>query len=246
MVRDFYDLFRSDKPIIGMIHLAGGSPTKKVDNALEELKIYEEEGVEGAIIEDYHGYPNDVENALKEASSAGFNLDLGVNVLRNPYSAFELADKYGAKFIQFDSVQEHEVDWELYNNLRNEYSDISVLGGVGFKGTTSTGNALEKDLNDARKVCEAVVTTGKGTGMETPIKKLGEYKRHLGEFPLVVGAGINDTNVYDQLLVADGAIVGSYFKVGGEDTTMPVDRQRVRNLTSKVLNLRNNLENDWE
>ncbi len=48
--KKFYDLF-GNKPIIGMIHGAGDKP---VDRAMKELDIYEEEGVNGAIIENYH------------------------------------------------------------------------------------------------------------------------------------------------------------------------------------------------
>ena len=44
------------------------------------------------------------------------------------------------------------------------------------------------------------------------------------------------SNVYEQLSVADGAIVGSYFKNG--NTENPVDAKRVRELMSEVVKLR--------
>ena len=59
------------KPIIGMIHLAGGDRLTacslktrlKIERAIEELAVFEEEGLDGAIIENYHA---DYLETLKE------------------------------------------------------------------------------------------------------------------------------------------------------------------------------------
>ncbi len=90
---------------------------------------------------------------------------------------------------------------------------------------------------EAKPRCDVIVTTGEGTGVETPISKLREFRTYLGEFPLFVGAGVNESNVYEQLRVADGAIVGSYFKQGS-NTKLPVDRLRVRGLMNIVRRVR--------
>jgi len=233
MKEKFESIFQTNKPLIGMIHLAGNSQQDRVKRALEELSIYQEEEVDGAIIEDYHGSPQDVYSVLKESSTEGLSIIRGVNILRNPYSAFKLASEFGARFIQFDSVQTPDLDLEKYSRLRKEYPGIAVLGGVGFKYISQTGNPLEIDLAEGKSRCEAVVTTGSGTGIETPVEKLKEYKRILEDFPLVVGAGINLDNVHEQLQICDGAIVGSYFKPNG-DTHLPIDRQKVKDLMSIV------------
>jgi hypothetical protein len=230
-------IFKRKKPIIGMIHLAGNNQQDRIKRALEELAIYQEEGVDGAIIEDYHGTSQDVYETLRESLTKGLKIVRGVNVLRNPYSAFKLALDFGAKFIQFDSVQTPDLNLELYNQLRKEYFDIAVLGGVGFKYIEPTGNSLEVDLEEGISRCEAIVTTGSGTGIETPIEKLREYKRLLGDFSLIVGAGVNLQNISEQLQICDGAIVGSYFKPNG-DTHLSIDRKRVKDLMDIVVHLR--------
>jgi predicted TIM-barrel enzyme len=239
MPSKFMQLFNTKKPIIGMIHLAGENHKERVEKALEELFIYQDEGIDAAIIEDYHGTVQDVYKTLKESQEHNLKIIRGVNILRNPYSAFALAYEFGAKFIQFDSVQTPDLSLRSYNELREEFDSIVVIGGVGFKYTKPTGNSLEKDLNEATERCEAIVTTGSGTGIETPLKKLIEYKNLLGNFPLIVGAGINLDNVYNQLRCADGAIVGSYFKEE-EETSMPVDRSRVKNFMEIVRGIRKN------
>ena len=236
LVRMEKDRFRElflRKAIIGMIHLAGKNREDRVKRALEELRIYEEESVDGAIIEDYHGNEGDVIETLKQSFKQNLSIVRGVNVLRNPYSSFDMASLYGAKFVQFDSVQTQDLDLDRYDRIRKSYPQILVFGGVGFKYIRPTGNPLELDLKEGRLRCEAIVTTGEGTGIETPIDKLREFRSHLGDFPLIVGAGVNLEKVYPQLRITDGAIIGSYFKPNG-NTQLPIDREKVKRLVDIV------------
>lgn len=233
----FKEIFGVNKPIIGMIHLAGLRSEEKVERALEELLIYEQEGVDGAIIEDYHGGFLDVYETLKQSSKMGLNIVRGVNILRNPYEGFELAKEHGAKFVQFNSIQTKDLDLNSYMKKRIEYSEIAVLGGVRFKDIAPTGNSLEVDLMAGVKRCEAIVTTGSGTGVETPIEKLKEFKNYLTNFPLVAGSGVDLNNVNEQLKIADAAIIGSYFKPD-KNTRLPIDREKVRKLMDIVKTFR--------
>lgn len=238
--RSFNELFSVKKLIIGMIHLAGRSSQEKLNRALEELDLYQSAGVDGAIIEDYYGRESDVYDVLKLSSAMGFKIVRGVNLLRNPYKGFILAKKFGAKFVQFDSVQTPDLDLVLYDSMRATYPEIQVLGGVGFKYTPKTGNRLEDDLVAGKSRCEAIVTTGPGTGIETPIEKLKQYKQLLGNFPLIDGAGVNLSNVREQMMVADGAIIGSYFKRNG-NAKQNVEKHRPKNLMSVMGDLRAHL-----
>lgn len=237
MAEKFYDLFKVKKPIIGMIHLAGSDSYGKVTRAFEEISVFEGEGVDGAIVEDFHPSSfQEVLGVLDKLSKLENKIVLGVNFLQNPYSGFGLANLFDLKFVQFDNVQTPGIDLKFYNEMRSQYPDISVLGGVRFKYTRPSGNSLETDLSEGMSRCEAIVTTGEGTGIETPTEKLREFRKIMGDYPLIVGAGVTATNVYGQLSIADGAIVGSYFKNG--NTENPVDAKKVRNLMSKVMKLR--------
>ena len=230
------DIFKNEKPIIGMIHLAGDTRDEKVKRALEELELYEQEGVDGAIIEDYHGNPADVLETLKQSQGKFEGIIKGINVLRDPYSAFQLACDYGAKFIQFDDVQVPGLNIALYNPIREQYPDVAVLGGVGFKYIPPNGKSLEENLTVSMQRCEIVVTTGEGTGEETPTDKLVKCREILKDFPLIVGAGVDADNAYEQLKITDGAIIGSYFKYNS-DTDDYIDRERIReimNITKRV------------
>ncbi|MBR6862659.1 MAG: membrane biogenesis protein, partial [Acidaminococcaceae bacterium] len=75
--------------------------------------------------------------------------------------------------------------------------------------------------------CNAVVVTGEGTGMNTNVEKIQRFRSALRDFPLFVGAGMTAETCREQLSVADGAIIGSWFKQGGR-TEAPVDPERVK------------------
>ena len=77
-------------------------------------------------------------------------------------------------------------------------------------------NTLEEDLLIA-KTDDVVVVTGNATGEETDLDKIKLFRKNLGYFPLIVGAGVNSKNICEQLQFADGAIVGSYLKDNFED-----------------------------
>lgn len=239
MPLDFTTLFPVRKPIIGMIHLAGSGHADRVKRALDELVLYQEEGVNGAIIEDYHGDAQDVHEVLKQSNRPGLTLIRGVNLLSNPYIAFNYAGAFGARFVQFDTIETDYLDLGLYNRSRLWHPKLQVLGGVRFKGQPESRKSLEQDLKDARSLCEAVVTTGPATGVETPMWKLQDFRHYLDKFPLITGAGVTQDNVQAQLEIADAAIVGSYFKPA-QQTMASVERSRVRDLMDVVKQLRGN------
>ena len=216
------ELFGVEKPIIGMIHLAGRPGQDRVDRAMREIEIYKEEGVSGVIVENYHGDFIDVEMTMDTIHGKDIgSIVVGVNCLGNTELAAYISNMHGGKFVQFDSVQGHAYDPDL--DTLGQF----VLGGVGFKYQPKSGNSLEYDLKEGMERCNAIVTTGDGTGIETPMSRLKEYKEILRDFPLIVGAGMNPGNVREQLSVADGGIVGSCFKQDG-NTLAEVDRYLVR------------------
>jgi len=235
-LNSLYDKVFNLIPILGMIHLAGDDPVKR---ALEEIAVYEEEGVDGVIIENYHGTVKAVTQTLKKTSTMKPNIVIGVNVLPNEFEqAFTLAHKYGAKFIQLDYVAGRytrgELDSQAYSRFKEKDPNIIVLGGVWPKYYTPLeGSDLEQDLCEAKSRAEAVVVTGAGTGVETPLGKIKRFRELIGGHPLVVGAGLTADNAYERLCISDGAIVGSFFKEDG-DTRNPIDRRKIRDFMSIV------------
>ena len=64
--------------------------------------------------------------------------------------------------------------------------------------------------------------------------KIKLFRHFVGkDFPLIVGAGLDEFNVEEQLSVANGGIVGSYLKTNGQ-ATGKVEQDRVRDFMAKV------------
>lgn len=222
-----------NKPVFGMIHLHPHPATRDaVTTAVDEIHILNEGGFDGCIIENYHGGVDDVILTLKAIEKETFtNFKIGINILPNNFElAFELTAKYKIDFIQLDyvagSYSKRTIDGELYSKLKN----TTVLGGVWPKYyTPDKGSDLSKDLEVAKIRAEAVVVT---TGIETSYDKIYNFKRFLGDHPLIVGAGLNVENVKEQLALADGGIVGSSIKPYNM-TPKKIDKQLVKDFISE-------------
>ncbi len=227
-------------PVLGMIHLAGIDSVKR---ALEEVELFEEEGVGGAIVENYSGSIKEVIATLGELSKLEKRIIIGVNILPDYFElSFDLANHYGARFIQMDYVAGHYspnegLNPDAYDSMRKKFPDIVVLGGVWPEYYHPIlGSNLEKDLKEGVERADAIVVTGEGTGKETPMDKIIKFREIIGEHPLVVGAGVNMSNVEEQFKVSNGFIIGSYFKDGRVEN--PVYRNRVREIMDIVRTLR--------
>jgi hypothetical protein len=213
------EVFSVPKPILGMLHLKGSDRADVVSRALREADILVANGIDGLVVEDYFGSVGDVEAVLERFAAMPPGAPYGVNVLDDGPPSFALADRYGAAFVQMDSVAGHlgpEDDAAFAAELAGLRANGGplLLGGVRFKyQPVLSGNAVEVDLREAVRRCDAVVVTGPGTGMETSMEKVRAFRAVLGpRFPLVVGAGLTAENCGEALAVADAAIVGSSLK----------------------------------
>ena len=241
-------VFHTDKPIIAMLHLNGFTPERVHEWAKREIEQLYANGVDAVLVEDYFGTPGDVEWALDYLNSNYPDHVYGVNLLSDPEKGFALAKQYGAAFLQIDSVCGHlrpgfhmkgsdkpnlydktcDGDYaERLAELRAQYP-LFLLGGVRFKyQPVRSGRSAEEDLRIGKERCNAVVVTGAGTGIDTGVEKIKQFREVLGDFPLFVGAGMTAETCAAQLAIADGAIVGSWFKENGF-AEAPVDPERVK------------------
>ena len=215
----YYDLFPDTKAVIGMIHSRGDATESAVERAEKEIEIYQRCGVDAVLVEDYFGTAEDVEKILEMLSGHYSGVNYGVNILRDYRLSFGLARKYKAGFVQIDSVCGHlpPADDQAYaddlQRYREKNPSVVVLGGVHFKyQPVLSGRSLTEDLTLGMKRCDAIVVTGDRTGRMTPLEKIAEFRERLGDFPLIIGAGVAPQFLKEELPLCDGMIVGSYFK----------------------------------
>lgn len=223
-MKAFSEVFKETKPIIGVIHLKGTDETDIRERAKREIELYLSGGLDGIIVEDYFGtYPNLVW-ALGYLQEQKIGIPYGVNCLNFDSLCFKLARDFSCDFLQLDSVVGHvkprdEATLDAFFALERPTCDALVLGGVRFKyQPVLSEHTVEEDIETAKGRCDAICVTGDGTGMEAPIDKIRRFKLACGDTPLVICSGVNVDNCAEQLAVADGAVVGSFFKDTGKDT----------------------------
>ena len=241
----FLELFEEKKPIIGMIHLGGGGGEGFRARARLEIGQMYECGLDAVLVEDYFGTAEDVAWTLAYLRDNYPGKIYGVNLLGDFSGSYEAARHYGAAFMQVDSICGHlqpQRDLEyarMIGSLRD--GTVSVLGGVRFKyQPVLSGRSVEEDLRLGMERCDAIVVTGAGTGINTELDKIKAFRQVTGSFPLIVGAGLTAETVREQLIYADGAIVGSWFKEEGKAVN-PVDPRRLERFMSEVRALRASL-----
>jgi len=172
-------------------------------------------------------------------------IPIGINVLFNDWQAeLALAAAVKAQFIRVEVL----VDscWsdmgflpasapELLRMRSSLPADVRLLADIQGKYTyPAVSKSLEDSAADAesRGLADALIVTGSGTGHSAPIENIRTVKEKV-HIPVFAGSGITAENINVVCMIADGAIIGSYFKKEGK-LQNPVDISRVRHLISKL------------
>lgn len=239
-----FSFFMNDKPVIGVVHLLPlpGSPKYAgdldtiINQALEEVRIFKQGGVDGIIIENFHDMPYlkdsvpleqyGIMASILTMARQEVNVPLGVNVHYNDWKAeITLAYTCKAQFIRVESFVDTVITasgivepccaevTRYRKNLDIDKEEVQIWADIHPKYSS---NLLPCSLTYSYKMAEesmadCIIVTGETTGIETPLKDIKEVKK-IGELPVVAGSGVNLENLHQTLNVADGIIVGSAFK----------------------------------
>lgn len=241
--RSILSLFPAKKPMIGMIHLKGDTENDIFERAKREISIMTENGIDGIMLENYYGNYYDLERILDYANKQKLPVPYGVNCLNMDALGFDLANRYQAAYVQLDSVAGHvkprdDASLEAFFNLYRKNCPAYVIGGVRFKyQPVLSERTVEEDLKIGMTRCDAIAVTGNATGEETSMDKIKSFREVIGDFPLVIAAGMTSENAEEQLQYGDMAIIGSYFKDNYKDFG-DVSKEHVRNFMNKVKEIR--------
>ena len=240
-----------------------GSPRRGIDlesvrTALwRDAEALVEAGVNGLMLEnfgDHPFFPSEVPpwttahmTALAVEVRRRFDVPLGINVLRNDgRAALAVAHAAQADFIRVNVLAGVRVtDQGIVQGIAHELlrdrsllgaERIRILADVNVKHSAPLGTvALEDEVVDliARASADGLIVSGSATGKPTDIEELRRVKAVSGDTPVWVGSGVDLDRLHTCLPLADGFIVGSYFKVDGL-VGNPVDTDRVRALMKKI------------
>ena len=178
-----------------------------------------------------------------ETVAGQVDVPFGVNVLRNdPIAALGLAYATGGEFIRVNVhtgvmvTDQGIIEGGAAETVRRRSglgAKVKLLADVLVKHAVPLG---EQDIRDAAKtavhrgLADGLIVTGSFTGEEADIADVKAVKEVAPEgTPVLVGSGVTEENIGAYMEWADGVIVGTSVKVGGE-VSNPVDRERVARL----------------
>jgi hypothetical protein len=226
------------------------------ERAVRDATTLEAGGVDAVLVENFGDapfYPDTVPRHVIASMTdvvgrvvSAVDCPVGVNVLRNDaQAALAVAAATDAAFIRVNVhigtrvTDQGVVDGRAHETmrLREELAaDVAVFADVGVKHSSALGS--EDVLQEAeeavgRGLADGLVVSGVGTGEPTARADLERVAPVAAEggVPLLVGSGVTEANAADLLSVADGAIVGTALKQGGE-TTAPVEQGRVERVVA--------------
>jgi membrane complex biogenesis BtpA family protein len=230
------------------------------DHVLRDAEALASGGVHGLMIENYGDlpfYPDRVPAYVVAQMTALAcevrrrlpQLPLGINVLRNDgRSALAVAHASGARFIRVnvlcgarvaDQGILHGIAHDLLREralLRAEAS-VRIFADVDVKHSAPLApRPLEDEVADTlhRGLADALIVSGSGTGRATDPGHVAAARAAAGgKAPVFVGSGVTARSLPEYLPHADGFIVGSAFKAGG-DPAQPIDAGRVKELVGAL------------
>ncbi|WP_394742620.1 BtpA/SgcQ family protein [Natronococcus roseus] len=229
------------------------------ERALKDARRLEAGGIDGIVVENFGDapfYPEDVPThtvaeltAIAAELTDAVDVPVGVNVLRNDAeAALSVAAAVGADFVRVNvhvgtaATDQGVLEGRAHETVRLREriaADVAILADVHVKHAAPVG---EDDiglaaLETAERGCaDGVIVSGPGTGAETALEDVERVAETLSEHglevPVLVGSGVTSETLGDCLAAgADGVVVGTALKEGGE-TTNPVSSERVEELVA--------------
>ena len=235
-----------------------GGMTAVVEWARKDLHALQNGGVDAVMFSNEFSMPylTDVP-AVTVASMARvigellaeIRVPFGVNVLWDPSASLDLAAATGAKFVREIFSGVYASDFGLWNPncgeiVRHQQAvaaeDVKLLFNIVPEAARYLADRDVVDI--ARSTVfnhrpDALCVSGLTAGTQTDASVLRRVKEAVPETPLFANTGVRLENVAEQLSIADGAVVGTTFKINGA-FDRHVDEARVREFMGKVKSMR--------
>lgn len=244
----------------------GGTVGDALSAAREDAETLVGAGVDGLMVENFGDSPfaKDRVPAVTVAAMSviarelrqDHNVVIGVNVLRNDAeSALSIAHAVGADFIRVNvHIGAVVADQGILEGKARETlllrralgASTLIFADVRVKHARPLGtvaaDSLEGLLAEAREArgrgcADALILSGVATGAVADPVEFRCVKEALPDTPLLVGSGVNPSNLEDFWKHADGMIVGSALKKNN-DVRGPVDADLAREIVTAASRLR--------
>ena len=261
MISKFERVFGVAKPVVGMVHFGAMPGTPLFDPEVDllaaahaDLTTLQNAGFDAVMFGNENDRPYEFNvytaSTAKMAALIGqlkseISVPFGVNVLWDPMSTVALGAATGAAFVREIFTGTYASDmgfWAPDAGRAMRYrdrlgrSDMAMLYNVSAEFACSLD---QRSLPDRARsaafssIPDAVLVSGQITGEAAALSDLEAVKSVLPSTPVMANTGVKHDTVNDVLSVADGCIVGSSLKVGG-DTWKPVDPDRAADFMDRA------------
>jgi membrane complex biogenesis BtpA family protein len=233
-----------------------GDWARTIRAAVADARAYEQGGAQAVFIENFGDIPftsgrvgPETIAAMAVAGQAvreAVRLPIGFNVLRNDATAaLALCAACGGAFIRVNIhtgsmlTDQGLIEGNAFETVRYRKQlcpEVEIFADVHVKHAVPLGNwTLEDSARDTRErgLADALIVSGVGTGMAADIEEVRRVRAACPKSKLLLGSGVSLENAAEFLEIADGLIVGSSLKRGGQ-LHNAVDAKRVARLASKI------------
>ena len=238
-----------------------GGMKQVIDWARKDLEALQDGGVDGVMFSNEFSLPylTRLETVTVAAMARvigelidEIHIPFGVNCLWDPEASLDLAVATGAKFVREIFTGVYASDFGLWNtNCGATVRHQHKIGGEGVKllfniVPEAAAYLAARDIVAIAKTTvfnthpDALCVSGITAGAQTDINVLEKVKAAIQETPVFANTGLRMENVEKTLAIADGAVVGTTFKIDGVFENH-VDIDRVRNFMKKVKDFRSTL-----
>ena len=237
---------------------ADGGIAKLIEGAARDAEALQSGGVDAVMFGNENDRPYVTSapiegvasmTAIVQAIKPSLKVPFGVNYLWDPSASVAIAAATGAQFVReiFTGVFASDMGvwvpdcsraFRLRRNLGR--SDLKMLFNINAEFAHSLdARPIELRARSAvfSSLADAILVSGPITGQPVNQFDLRKVRDAVDEIPVFANTGVNIDNVRDILSVADGAIIGTHFKVDG-NTWNAVDPARVRRFMDAVETLR--------
>lgn len=240
------------------LHDAGAGLEGLVEAAGADLDALQGAGVDAVMFGNENDRPYELRADAASTAAMAYvigrladrlRVPFGVDVLWDPQATMALAAATGARFAREVFTGLYASDMGLWapdagkamrERARLGRGDLLALFNVGaeFAGSLDPRPLAERARSAAfSSLPDAVLVSGGMTGEAPRMEDLRSVKAALPGMPVLANTGVRHDTVAEVLGVADGCVVGSALKRGG-DTWKGVDPARAGDFMARVAALR--------
>lgn len=232
-----------------------------VARAKRELDALQAGGVDGVMISNEFSLPYLTQTEPITAISMArviaellpdLSVPYGVNVLWDGRASIDLAVATGAQWVREIFTGVYASDFGLWNTNVGEVArhrqrigagQVKLLFNIVPESARYLGDRSLQSITQSTVFAtspDGICVSGLTAGAPTDSQSLKIVKDAAGNVPVFVNTGVRDDNAAEQLAIADGAVVGTYFKEDGVFENR-VSLPRVQKLMAAVRDFRSSL-----